>query len=285
MILLVTARPPIAGVAVGTIAVPPVACAFVSPPAPILPGAEPFSATGGTDGALCLHGFTGTPQALRGVAEQLAAAGLTVELPLLPGHGTAVADLVPTRWPDWSACAEQAYLELAARCDRVVLVGLSMGGTLACWLAAHHPEVAGLALGNPLVAPPDPALRAAAQELLANGTETVPGIGSDIADHKAASELSYPETPLAAALSLFDATADLAGSLGEIACPVLLLSSRQDHVVPPDTGDRLVQAVLGPIRRVWLERSYHVATLDYDREEVEERIVAFAQAVLDGAEG
>ena len=122
---------------------------------PVLPGAEPYSAAGDARGALVLHGFTGNPQSMRGLATALADAGLTVELPLLPGHGTSVADMVPTRWEDWSAAAEAAYIELAARCDAVVAVGLSMGGTLSVWLAERHPEIAALVVVNPLIEPPD----------------------------------------------------------------------------------------------------------------------------------
>ena len=65
--------------------------------APIIPGAEPYSATGDTRGALVLHGFTGNPQSMRGLALALADAGFTVEMPLLPGHGTDIADMLPTR--------------------------------------------------------------------------------------------------------------------------------------------------------------------------------------------
>src|SRR5580692_2929043 len=96
----------------------------------ILAGAEPFSSPGGPNGALVLHGFTGSPQSMRGLAEALAAAGFAVELPLLPGHGTSVEDMVTTGWADWSAAAEAAYEKLAANSDRVVVAGLSMGGTL-----------------------------------------------------------------------------------------------------------------------------------------------------------
>jgi len=81
----------------------------------ILAGAEPFSAAGGPHGALVLHGFTGSPQSMRGLARAFAAAGFAVELPRLPGHGTTVADMQTTRWADWSAAAEAAYDELAAR--------------------------------------------------------------------------------------------------------------------------------------------------------------------------
>jgi carboxylesterase len=58
--------------------------------ATIMPGAEPESIDGGPHGALVLHGFTGNPQSMRGLAHALGAAGFSVEMPLLPGHGTTV---------------------------------------------------------------------------------------------------------------------------------------------------------------------------------------------------
>jgi len=224
-----------------------------------------------------LHGFTGSPASVRGVAEALAHAGLAVELPVLPGHGTTVEDLARTRWSHWAAAAEAAYLSLAERCEEVAVVGLSMGGSLACWLAEHHP-VAGLVLVNPLVEP-DEGLRAAGLELLAGGTAVASGIGSDIAKPGVRDE-SYDATPIEAGLSLLEAVGQVGADLAKIHCPVLLFSSRQDHVVAPSNGDRVASSVGGELERVWLERSYHVATLDFDRELVEERTVAFVTGLL-----
>ncbi len=249
----------------------------------MMPGCEPFSSSGGDDGVLVLHGFTGTPASMRAIAELLAGAGLTVELPLLPGHGTSLEEMAGTRWKDWSGEAERAYLDLAARCDQVAVVGLSMGGTLACWLATRHPDIVGLAVVNPFVAPADPALRELAEETLAGGTEIAPSIGSDIAMPGVA-EIGYDGVPIRSALSLFDAVEEIAQALDQVHCPVLLLSSREDHVVPSTAGDHLMAATGGPIERVWLERSYHVATLDYDREEIESRVQAFVAGVFAGSE-
>ncbi|MGH9102830.1 MAG: alpha/beta hydrolase [Acidimicrobiales bacterium] len=244
----------------------------------MLAGAEPWSAAGGDAGALVLHGLTGTPQSVRPLAEAFAEAGFTVELPLLPGHGTSVADVVPSRFEDWSGAAEAVCADLVARCATVVVAGLSMGGTLAAWLAARHEGLAGIVVVNPLLQPPAPSARAMLAGALAEGVETAPGIGSDIAA-PGVSELAYPEMPIAATLSLFDAVEALAPRLPAIRCPVLLFSSRQDHVVPPDSGDLLAQSVSGPIERVWLEGSYHVATLDNDRTEIEAGAVMFARRV------
>ncbi len=214
-----------------------------------------------------------------GLAVALADAGLTVELPLLPGHGTAVADMVPTTWEDWSAAAEDAYAKLEARCEAVVVVGLSMGGTLSVWLAERHPEIAALVLVNPLIEPPDADTIAFIGSLIEDGDELAPGVGSDIAMEGAA-ESAYSELPLRAALSLFGATREVAAGLGSVFCPILLFSSTQDHVVAPVSGDRLVEGVRGPVERIVLERSFHVATLDYDKEEIEKRAVAFVTDLL-----
>jgi carboxylesterase len=246
--------------------------------APILPGAEPYSSAGDARGALVLHGFTGNPQSMRGLALALAGTGLTVELPLLPGHGTAIADMVPTRWEDWAAAADAAYVALAARCASVVVVGLSMGGTLAVWLAERHPEIAGLVLVNPLIEPPDADTVAFIDALIDGGEEVAPGIGSDIA-LEGAVESAYAELPLRAARSLFAAAATVAEALGAVRAPILLFSSVQDHVVPGVSGDRLVEGVHGAVERVMLERSFHVATLDYDKDEIEARTVKFVNDI------
>jgi carboxylesterase len=251
------------------------------PEVAIMPGAEPFSAPGGPCGALLLHGFTGTPHSMRGLAEALAAAGFAVELPLLPGHGTSVEDMATTGWADWSAAAEAAYQKMAANCERVVVVGLSMGGTLTVWLATRHPEIAGIAVINGLVEPAAPALRQMVDMMVAQGVPEVPGIGSDIAE-PGVEEVAYDRTPIVCTVSLLDELPELKESLATITFPVLIFTSPQDHVVPPVSSDTLATGVSGPVERVTLARSFHVATLDYDRELIERETVSFAQRVTGG---
>jgi len=249
---------------------------------PVLPGAEAFSAPGGPDGVLVLHGFTGCPQSMRGLAEAFAATGLAVELPRLPGHGTSLEEMKDTRWSDWSATVEATYAELASRCGRVVVAGLSMGGTLATWVAANHPEVAGLIAINAAIEPAGPEIADLMKGMLAGGTEISAGIGNDVAD-PAETELAYDGFPVASLISLLEAQDALAPILSEIRCPTLIVTSRNDHVVQPSNSDFLAAAVSGPVERVWLERSFHVATLDYDKDEIESRAVDFARKVTSTA--
>jgi len=163
----------------------------------------------------------------------------------------------------------------------VVVTGLSMGGTLACWLAEQHPEIAGIAVVNPMIQAPDEEFRQGVSGLLEAGTEVVDAIGSDI-KKEGMVESAYPGTPLAPVLSLFEGADAVLAGLGRIDCPTLLLSSREDHVVDPVSGDVLERSVSGPIERVFLENSYHVATLDWDAPLLEAAVVEFAGKVLGG---
>jgi carboxylesterase len=223
-------------------------------------------------GALVLHGLTGSTQSVAGLAAALERAGFHVEAPMLPGHGTTPEDLDGCGWADWTAAAEAAYRRLPAP---VVAVGLSMGGALAAGVCARHAEVRGLAVVNPLIDPPAPSFLEALEGFLAAGERFLPGIGGDLAD-PAAEEVAYDRLPVAALLSASQGLAELRPRLGDVRCPVLILSSRHDHVVPSVSGDVLAEAVAGPVERVWLENSAHVATLDLDRNELERRVVAFA---------
>lgn len=248
----------------------------------LMPGAEPWSADGGPAGALCLHGFTGNPTSMRPVATAFAAAGFAVELPCLPGHGTTVDDMIATGWHDWTGAAEAAYERLAERCDRVVVAGQSMGGALTIWLAARHPELAGIVCINPVTGPQPDEVLDMVRGMVAEGEDRIPGFGSDIAKPGAPVN-AYEATPLVPLLSLMDGLTALQADLGTITCPVLIMTSSDDHVVEPISSDHLAAAVAGPVERITLERSYHVATLDYDAELVCQSAVAFAQKVTSDA--
>jgi carboxylesterase len=86
--------------------------------------------------------------------------------------------------------------------------------------------------------------------------------------------------PLEAALSLFEGVAEVEALLERVACPVLVFTSTQDHVVDPQSSARLVEKAKGPVDQVILERSFHVATLDYDKDEIETRTVEFLSSAL-----
>jgi carboxylesterase len=244
---------------------------------------SPWSAEGRADvdgrrvGVLLLHGFTGSPASMRPWAEHLAEHGFAVEVPLLPGHGTTWQDMVGTRWPDWAGEAERGYAGLAARCDAVVVGGLSMGGTLALHLAERHPEIAGLVLVNAAVASTNKQLWFL--PVLKHVLRAAPGLSNDI-KKPGADELAYRRTPLRPMASLVDAWKSVRAALPSVTCPVLVFRSAEDHVVDPSSA-AAIRAGLGSadVTEQVLTDSYHVATLDNDAPTIFAESAAFVSRV------
>ncbi|MFE0457462.1 alpha/beta hydrolase [Streptomyces sp. NPDC058914] len=241
---------------------------------PVLPGAEPYRHEGGEVGVLLCHGFTGSPQSLRPWARYLAGHGLTVALPLLPGHGTRWEDMVLTGWPDWYAAVDRELRLLRERCARVFVAGLSMGGALALRLAAKHGEgVEGVIVVNP--ASKVHGLSAYALPVARHVVRTTKGITSDIAK-EGVLETGYDRVPLHAAHSLRTFLRRVDGELPQVTQPLLLLRSVRDHVVPAADPARILSRVSSTdVTEILLEQSYHVATLDHDADRIFEESLAF----------
>lgn len=215
-------------------------------------------------GALVCHGFTGTPFSMRPWAEHLADAGWDVELPLLPGHGTTWQDMARTRWPDWYGAVRAAARRLLERHDTLVVAGLSMGGSLTLRLA-EDPEfserIRAIALVNPAATLSRPV--AMAIPVLGRVIPSLAAIGGDI-KRPGPVEGAYDRTPLRSVEELRLLLRGMRRGLDRVTCPVLLATSTEDHTVDPRDSDLIAARVQGPVQRLALEDSYHVATLDND---------------------
>lgn len=234
---------------------------------------QPFSHDGGSTGVVLCHGFTGSPASMRPWAEFLARHGHTVRLPLLPGHGTTWQDMNRTSWQQWYAAVDAAYRELAARCDRVFVVGLSMGGTLTLRLAQHHPEVSGIVLVNAAVKTDDP--RAPFAKVLQYLLPSLPGIGNDI-KKPGMNEYCYDRLPVRAFVQLQELWKIVHRELPLIRQPALIFSSVEDHAVEPSNSTLVAEQITSPDKTfVQLYESYHVATLDYDAESIFQQSLQF----------
>ena len=241
----------------------------------------PFFLAGGPVGVLLIHGFTGAPPELRRLGDFLHQQDFTVSAPLLPGHGTSAADLNRTRWQQWTAHAEAALADLRARCSTVFVGGLSMGGVLALYLAAQHPDLAGALLYAP-------AMRLAGWRprlvpLLKMAVHFVSkGEDEYWADPDARALLwCYDEYPVVAAHELRRLIAHVRRMLPRVSCPLLIVYSLADPVVPPAAVEDIVRRVsTDDISLLTLERSGHVVTLDAEWKAVADKTLAFVRAHL-----
>jgi carboxylesterase len=225
-------------------------------------------------GVLLLHGFGGSPSGLRAWGEALAAAGATVSIPRLPGHGTRWQDLGRTGWEQWYQAAADALAKLHEEHPQVFVMGISLGATLALRLAEQRPaEVAGVVAVNPLLTQvagtPRPLALA---RLLRRSARAVTGDA-----HKpGVTEVGYARTSLRAAWSLRALGAEVQSSLSTVSVPVLLGTSAQDHVVPLADGEAVWTGLPAEQRqRTQFTRSYHLVPSDEDAQQLFDDSIAF----------
>jgi len=235
---------------------------------------QPYSAYPGTDaGVLVSHGFTGSPASVIHLARRLAEAGFNVECPRLTGHGLHWQDLATATREDWLRDLREAMERLKARSRVVFVTGLSMGGTLALRLAQTDPAIRGVAVVNHALVFGNPLVPMAF--LLKHLVRSTPAIASDILD-SGISEPGCDRTPTAGVEQVYRLARDVRADLPTLRQPLLVFKSREDHVLPARNAPiTLQEAGSADKELVWLEHSYHVATMDHDKELIADKCIAF----------
>ncbi|MGJ4860181.1 alpha/beta hydrolase [Labrys sp. La1] len=259
------------------------------------PLAHAFHYAGGPTAVLLIHGLTGTPAELKLVAKGLARAGYSVYGVQLAGHCGSEADLMATGWKDWLASALEAFDRIRQNHDAVFVGGLSMGALLALLVASHRSDrVAGCLLYSPTMfydgwsvprgsvllhvaillglgrffrfrenfpyGIKDDRLRARVQAAMESGRSEEAGL------------LYMPGRSLAQLLYLIR---DLKPRLPALRMPALVLHAREDDVTSIRNANYLAANLGGNVEKILLENSYHMITLDQERDLVVDHSVGF----------
>lgn len=229
----------------------------------------------GRRGALLLHGFAGTPPELRGLGDHLAAHGWRCSGPAMAGHATSPEDLAATDWTDWAASARQALDTLAAECDQVVVVGQSMGGTMALHLAATDLRIRAVAtLAAPIWinTPAKPLL-----PLLKHVYRWhIPKSPPDLYRVEGLEEIhSYGRRPTRAIDQLFRFAHKVGNELVCIRAPVLIMHGARDSVIDPANAFTISRRLTccKTVERHLYARSGHSLSVDVDRSDINDRVL------------
>jgi len=260
-----------------------------------------FKVGKGRTGFLLIHGLGGTPVELKFVAKGLARRGFLVHCCQLAGHCGSEADLLATTWQDWYASVAAAFDVLRTQCDTVLVGGLSMGGVLALHLAAQRPgEVHGLVLYAPTIwydgwATPwyrfvlrfalwsafgravvrriyrytegepygikDPTIRGVVTVAMKSGDSTQAGILT---------------TPGEAVCQLYLLVRTVQRELKNVTAPALVVQARDDDLSSLKNAQYLQRQLGGLVGTLVLDDSYHIVTVDRQRDLLIEGTRAFA---------
>ncbi|HLQ83988.1 MAG TPA: alpha/beta fold hydrolase [Pseudogracilibacillus sp.] len=239
-------------------------------------GAEAFYFPGNKTGVLVIHGFTGTTQSMYDYGESLAEAGYTVLGPRLTGHGTFPEQMEMASYLDWIKDVEAGLEKLMEMCDEIYIAGLSMGGTLALYLGERYPDLAGIILVNAAIELPKMTEYYEAKK--DKSERFIPGIGSDIKKEDI-TELAYDKTPIKSMGDIIELMKLVKMNLTKITMPILIFSSNVDHVVPPENSRSIYNQVSSKQKKfIELKNSYHVATLDNDKDLIYSKTIEFLKS-------
>lgn len=223
-------------------------------------------------GCLCIHGFTGAPFEVAPLVDYLKErTDWRFAVPTLPGHGETL-DLKGVHYHDWIAHAEKSLKDLMETCDTIYVIGFSMGGLIASYLATHYP-VKRLVL-----------LSAAAYYV--NPKQLSLDIKEIVKDsfkgNLASNELfirykrKIKATPLSATLQFRTLVSKVRPLLGEISIPTFIAQGESDGIVPPKSAQYLYQRIGAEQKKlIYIKNSKHLICHSDEREQLFAEVIQF----------
>jgi carboxylesterase len=259
---------------------------------------------GDRTGFLLIHGLGGTPIELRVVARALHKAGHTVHCPQLAGHCGSEDDLLATTWLDWAASVEAALDQLKRECDTIIVGGLSMGAVMAMHVAAKRgDDVQGLALYAPTLwydgwsipwysfllkllidTPMGRRFRFVEREPYGIKDLRIRAMIVNAMGRGDSAEAGLLGTPSGAVRQMWALIKRVKQLMGTIRQPALIVHARNDDVAGLSNALYIQRHLGGLVDTVVLDDSYHLVTIDGQRDVVIERSLAFARRLTIAAE-
>lgn len=267
---------------------------------------KPQTLPAGDRAVILFHGLSSSPLEVQLLGRGLQRAGYTVYLPHLPGYGDGgEGDRVVTDWRDWLDQALNEFDQVKARHETVVIGGLCIGATLALNVAARRPDqvAAFVALSVtlwydgwalpwyrfllPLAAYVPFGMHYSFKECSPYGVKDErmrAWIAREMA--KTHSSVAGASTLSAASLiqarRLYRATRRI---LPLVTAPTLVIHALEDDMSSPRNAEYLVRNLgARQTRYVLLRDSYHMITLDQEKDRVLAETRAFLDQALSAAE-
>lgn len=213
---------------------------------------------------LLLHGFSSSPAVYRYLIPKIKHYDALV-CPVLPGHAESIESFSGSKAADWVSVATKACEELVKEYDKVDVLGLSLGGLLACQLSQvfslNHLYLLAPALKLRL---PINHIKRLAQALLFLGFTRIRNKAGNLLNQEQA-EIAYRQLPISVIIEMLGLAQ--AYQWAPPACPADLFLGAQDLVVDSEAVEKLFIS-LPEVSIHWLKNSAHVLPLDNDFKEI-----------------
>jgi carboxylesterase len=247
----------------------------------VIPSAEPFLFPGDQIGCLLVHGFTGSPKEMRLLGEYIHSRGHTVLGIRLSGHATKPEDMIRSHWKDWLLSVEDGLHLLRDHCQKIVILGLSMGGMLSQIAAARFPVNGLVMMSTPYQLPDDWRLK-----FIHIFKYIVPAVDKGKDDWNdpanAVGHISYPQYPSASVEELLKVIHEMHATAPDVQAPVLLVQSTGDATVPVEHVQWHFDDLGSEEKEIFIVNDCgHIVTRDSERERVFEKVTQFINKIAE----
>ncbi len=266
-----------------------------------------FFHKGSSTGILLIHGITGAPAEMQFLGRKLNGAGFSVLCNSLPGHCAGLQALQAVTWQEIAAACAEDLRQLRSCCETVFVCGLSAGALLSLYLAAQQAEaVRGIVALAPTFFYDGWAVHKgrAVLELLWHipfvrkrvlipeshpfglKDETLRSIierlyrlqRHDTKAKQSAEALSFgsPFFPAACLYQHARFVKVVRPLLPTVKAPLLILHAREDDMVSLKNAEYCLRSCGSADKKlIVLTNSYHMITIDQEKEAVAQEVVAF----------
>lgn len=223
-------------------------------------------------GCLCIHGFTGAPYEVEPLADYFKqSTDWDVQTITLPGHGDTPA-LKGISFQEWMACAEIELVQLLKRCNEVYIIGFSMGGMIASYLAAKYP-VKRLVLLSAAAHYINPK-----QFLFDLAQICKDSVRGTLAENIIYSRYKkkFMKTPISSAFQFQKLVKATKPALKRLEMPVLIVQGESDAIVPVSSARFLYDAIPSTHKELYLiPNCKHHVCLEENAEQLFEHVEDF----------
>ena len=244
----------------------------------MIEGGQSFFMKGGSSGVLLVHGFTGLPAELFLLGEFLNRQNFSVLCMRLAGHGVDENNLMRTTKDDWFNSVLDGFYILHGACEKIFVVGHSMGGLLTLKLAAEKNLSKIVTLAAPIFIDDGLGLKnLPPKEFCGNACIVQPR--KKLNDVPQAANEVYKKTPLISVHELVELIDDAKKFLPTVTAPILIMHGEDDHTAQPRSARFIMDNVGSPIKKiVTVPNAGHLLPLDENRDFVFDEILNFLRS-------
>jgi carboxylesterase len=263
------------------------------------PKHQTFRLEGGKAAALLIHGFPGTPDEMRPLADSLHRAGWTTHAALLPGFGAEINTINERSYGEWLNTVVLALQDLKREHSPVIVVGNSMGGALSIKAVAEAGADALVLLApfyklSHILWTMLPAIRLVTKEfkpfkvlkLDINNPEVRAGIlkfmpGLNLDDPETQKAVADFAVPINLINQIRIAGQEAYTAAPKVRTPTLVLQGRHDDLVRPEITQELISRLSGITEYIEVNGQHDLVFKDRPAwKEVEQNVVRFTQKLM-----